>query len=254
MLTTHGVIMLLCDFHIHTNWSDGKHSIKEIVSLYGERGFRAIAITDHACERANLLGKAAHWTRKTLTQEFFDQYIAEIEIEAYRAKKEYNMIVVPGVEITKNNFRSIRSAHVLGLGVRQWIDPDQDIETILKSIRTQGGVSVAAHPVFTLDPTYLPTLQLWNARNELSSLVDAWEVASGPHLFKSVFDSGLPMIANSDLHHRKQIRSWKTIVHSAPQENAVLRKLKDQDLSFVFYSGSDVVPEQKIKTFLCPQA
>jgi predicted metal-dependent phosphoesterase TrpH len=39
---------LLCDFHVHTRWSDGRLSLREVVDLYGKTGrFDVIAITDH---------------------------------------------------------------------------------------------------------------------------------------------------------------------------------------------------------------
>ena len=38
---------LFCDFHIHTDMSDGAHPVEEIVDLYGKHGFDVIAITDH---------------------------------------------------------------------------------------------------------------------------------------------------------------------------------------------------------------
>jgi predicted metal-dependent phosphoesterase TrpH len=39
---------LLCDFHVHTKWSDGRLSVREVVDLYGSTGkFDVIAITDH---------------------------------------------------------------------------------------------------------------------------------------------------------------------------------------------------------------
>ena len=239
--------MLLSDFHIHSHWSDGKHSISELVDLYGQRGFKAIAITDHVCETNSVLGVAAHWLNRCLTKDRFAAYLKDIEIQAHRAWKEYRLLVIPGIEITKNALRSQRSAHVLGLGVRSWIDPDQDILTILKTIRAQGGVTVAAHPVFTLDPSYLPTLQSWRDRSVLGEFLDAWEVASGPELFDEVYQSGLPMLANSDLHHMKQLRSWKTFVASPCRETAILQGIKNQDLTFGFYRGDRVVSDLQLK-------
>ncbi|MGH9161606.1 MAG: phosphotransferase, partial [Vicinamibacteraceae bacterium] len=39
---------LLCDFHIHTRWSDGQLTLREVCDLYGRTGhFDVIAITDH---------------------------------------------------------------------------------------------------------------------------------------------------------------------------------------------------------------
>ena len=41
---------LLCDFHIHTQWSDGAEALETVVDLYGARGFDAICITDHVMD------------------------------------------------------------------------------------------------------------------------------------------------------------------------------------------------------------
>jgi predicted metal-dependent phosphoesterase TrpH len=39
---------LLCDFHVHTTWSDGRLSLGDTIDLYGRTGkFDVIAITDH---------------------------------------------------------------------------------------------------------------------------------------------------------------------------------------------------------------
>ncbi len=49
--------MLLCDFHIHTNYSDGKLTVPEVVDFYGKRGFDCICITDHLADPRRLIGK-----------------------------------------------------------------------------------------------------------------------------------------------------------------------------------------------------
>ena len=47
---------LLCDFHVHTTWSDGRLSLREVVDLYGQTGrFDVIAITDHILMERDLL-------------------------------------------------------------------------------------------------------------------------------------------------------------------------------------------------------
>ena len=38
---------LLTDLHIHTTFSDGTVPIEEVIKIYGEAHFDAIAITDH---------------------------------------------------------------------------------------------------------------------------------------------------------------------------------------------------------------
>ena len=50
---------LLCDFHVHTQWSDGKLTVREVVDLYGQTGkFDVIAITDHILMKKDLLARA----------------------------------------------------------------------------------------------------------------------------------------------------------------------------------------------------
>lgn len=242
--------MLLSDLHIHSHWSDGKHSISELVDLHGTRGFHVIAITDHVCETNSFIGLAAHWLNRSLTKETFNEYIFELEMQASRAWKQYRMLLLPGIEITKNTLRTQRSAHILGIGVRQWVDPDENIENILKSIKGQGAITIAAHPVFTMDITYIPTLQLWKERDVIGHLIDAWEVASGAQLFEEVFHSGLPMLANSDLHHQKQIRSWKTLIKSKRTETSVLKSICNQDISFAFYNGESLANDFYLTSLL----
>jgi len=39
--------MLLCDFHIHTKYSDGSVELRRAIDIFGQAGFDVIAITDH---------------------------------------------------------------------------------------------------------------------------------------------------------------------------------------------------------------
>tara|TARA_B100000749_G_scaffold280887_1_gene279917 strand:+ start:164384 stop:165133 length:750 start_codon:yes stop_codon:yes gene_type:complete len=231
--------MPLCDFHIHSTYSDGELSIPELVDLYGLNGFGAIAITDHLCETDGLLGFTAKALDKTLTRDTFPFYIEEIRQQAERAWRLYNMVVIPGVEITKNSFRHEDSAHILGLGVDQYINPNLSIERVCKAIRELGGVTVAAHPVSTrkVEPQ---TYYLWNHRHQLYDMFDAWEIASGQHIFTEVAETQLPVLANSDLHKRRQMSSWKTVLKDATSVGAVLEQVKNQNLDFQFFNYQGV--------------
>ena len=144
------------------------------------------------------------------------------------------MKLIPGFEITKNYLSNHRSAHILALGVSEFVSADDSIETILKNIRNQGAVSIAAHPVST-QRIEKQTFHLWKQREELSLLVDAWEVASGAVLFPEVMNSGLPMIANSDLHRFSQMSSWKSCFEGERNVESILEKIKTQKLSFQFF-------------------
>ena len=56
------------DLHIHSNFSDGKYSVAEIVDIFGGMGFDAIAITDHICEKKSWLGQVARKMNYSLTE------------------------------------------------------------------------------------------------------------------------------------------------------------------------------------------
>src|SRR5215813_4114506 len=117
---------LLCDFHVHTRWSDGRLSIREVVDLYGQTGrFDVVAITDHILMARDLLARAGRLVtlgsrQFSVTEDRFDDYLAEINEEARRAQKVYGMLVIPGAEITQNHIRSKRNSHIVALNIREY--------------------------------------------------------------------------------------------------------------------------------------
>lgn len=226
--------MFLADFHVHTTFSDGRLPLPAIVDLYGSLGFGAIAITDHLCEERTFLGIASAYLGCTLTPSNFPLYRALLESEADRAWRQYRMVVIPGMELTKNSLSNHRSAHVLALGVDQFVSADLDPAEMAKAIRDAGGISVAAHPVNTRK-FEKQTYHLWDRRRELATAFDAWEVASGPFLFDEVAESKLPKLASSDLHHPRQMRSWKTVLDCERHPEAILRAIRRQEVRFHFY-------------------
>jgi predicted metal-dependent phosphoesterase TrpH len=219
---------------MHSTFSDGKLSIPELVDLFGKRGFGAIAITDHLCEERSVIGRFAHHLDQTLTRATFPLYMAILESEAERAWDRYRMVVLPGFEITKNSVSNHRSAHMLAIGATEYIAADQDPLDLARAIRAQGALAIAAHPVSTRK-VEKQTYHLWDRRAELAQELDAWEVASGPYLFDEVLHSGLPMIASSDLHHPKQMTSWKTLMECERKPEAVLEAIRRQEVRFRFY-------------------
>jgi predicted metal-dependent phosphoesterase TrpH len=230
---------MMCDFHIHSTFSDGKLTIPEIIDAYGQRGFGAIAITDHVCESDTFLGQAALHLKRTLTPATFPIYMEILKSEAERARWQYDMLVIPGVELTKNHFWGAhRSAHILALGVCDWISADGDVSDLCQKIRSEGAVSVAAHPVSTRK-FETQTYGLWQRREELRHAIDAWEVASGDILFEEVAHSDLPRVANSDFHGPKQMTSWKTVVPCESSQEAVLEAIRKQNVEFRFYEDVD---------------
>lgn len=197
----------LIDLHIHSHFSDGKLSIAEIVDLYGKKGFSAIAITDHLADSHSLTGFFTHQLNLSLSESRMPEYLDTLAKEAQRAHRLYNMLLIPGVEITLNAWSKNRGAHFVLLGVDRYIDPDQSVVDILGQNRHL--FSIAAHPIW--DETYeFKTQYLWNNRHSLSPYFDAWECATASKFSKEVYLSGFAVVASSDFHRPSKFESWKT--------------------------------------------
>jgi predicted metal-dependent phosphoesterase TrpH len=234
---------LLCDFHVHTTWSDGRLSLREVIDLYGRTGrFDVIAITDHILMKRDLLGRASRLASLGLrhfsvTEERFDAYMHDIRTEAKRAKKLYDLLVVPGVEVTQNHIRSKKNSHIVALNVQAFIGADQPAEDILKEIRRQGALSIACHPHHrTTRRIEIGTCYLWDHRKRLAELVDVWEAANRDDLFSVTSLKHYPYIANSDFHKAKHLYSWKTLLRCDKNWDAIARTLRaNVDVALTLY-------------------
>ena len=238
---------LLCDFYVHTRWSDGKLTIAEVVDLYGTTGkFDVIAITDHILMKKDLLaraGRIATLGRRAfgVREEEFDGYLADIRTQAARAMREYGLLLVPGAEVTQNRLRGRKDSHIIALDIKQYISADQKADAILREIQRQGALSIACHPHHrTPRRVEISTCYLWDHRKELSGLVDVWEAANRDDLFSVTSLKHYPYVANSDFHKAKHLYSWKTLLRcekSWPAIKDALRRNVDVALT-LYRNGS----------------
>jgi predicted metal-dependent phosphoesterase TrpH len=224
---------LLCDFHVHTRWSDGRLSIREVVDLYGRTGkFDVIAITDHILMKRDLLaslGRVATLGQRRfgLQEDEFDDYLAEVDAEGRRALKEYGMLVIPGAEITQNRLKGSKNSHIIALDIKEYISADQKADDILREIRRQGALSIACHPHHrTTRRIEISTCYLWDNREKLVDLVDVWEAANRDDLFSVTSMKHYPYVANSDFHKPKHLYSWKTLVRCAKNGPSIKEALR----------------------------
>jgi hypothetical protein len=217
--------MLLCDFHVHTTYSDGVLPLPEVVDLFGRSGHDVIAITDHIVNRDNGLGKIAHAIRHSLNPESWKRYRDEIDREAERARKAYGMLVLPGAEMTRNTINRDTSVHVLALGLEEFLPADGDPLEMLREIRERGAISVACHP-HEMSEWYANTWYLWNRRRLVEGLVDLWEVGCRWELFPVVSREELPHIANSDFHRPEHLYAWKTLLPAEKSPGSVMQALR----------------------------
>jgi hypothetical protein len=213
--------MLLCDFHIHSNYSDGRLSVPEIIDFYGEHGFDCICLTDHLADPKRLLGKLTELANCTLGQEQVEEYFAVIDRERQRAWRRYRMLVMTGIEFNKDGYTRKTSAHLLGVDLKSPIDAALDIPEIIAQIHSQGGLAVASHPHIMKSEWGKNTLYLWENQDKFAPLLDAWEIANRNNIFNDVGLKRLPFIANSDFHKPKHIYSWKTLIYAEKDSEAI---------------------------------
>lgn len=217
--------MLLCDFHIHTKYSDGSVELRKVVDIFGQAGFDAIAITDHVVNGDSFIGKLAYKFRFTVTYKNFDEYIGHINYEAERAWNKYGMIVIPGVEISKNYLSSDRSAHILILDIKEFIPACDSLESIFLQAKSQNAIVVACHP-HHMKGEIRNTLYLWNNREKYGKYIDAWEIANRDDVFNVVSLKKYPYIANSDFHKPRHLYSWKTLLNCEKNINSIKSCIK----------------------------
>jgi 3',5'-nucleoside bisphosphate phosphatase len=243
---------LLCDFHVHTRWSDGRLTLQEVVDLYGRTGkFDVVAITDHILMKRGLLARAGHLAtlgRRTfsVTEDRFQAYLDDIEREAERARREYDLMLIPGAEITQNRLNGRKNAHIIALDIRRYISADQTAEEILQEIRRQGAFSVACHPHHrTTRRIEISTCYLWDHRKDLADLVDVWEAANRDDLFSVTSLKHYPYVASSDFHKRKHLYSWKTLVRAEKNWPAVRQALSDNvDIALTLFRNGGWTKDQ----------
>jgi hypothetical protein len=217
--------MLLCDFHIHTTYSDGVLPLPKVVDLFGQSGHDVIAISDHIVNEDSGLGKVAHRIGNSLNAESWKRYAEQIAREGERAWRAYGMLVLPGAEMTRNTINRDTSVHVLALGLDDFLCADGDPLEMLAAIRARGAVSVACHP-HEMSEWFANTWYLWNRRKRVAPLVDLWEVGCRWELYPVISRESLPHIANSDFHRPEHLYAWKTLLAAEKSREAVIAALK----------------------------
>ena len=229
---------LMTDLHIHTTFSDGKISLEEVVRIYGEAGFDAIAITDHLFD-----------TQSPRSLEIYDEGISIKDLNAYFdkidevsrwAKEHYDLLVIPGLEICN----LLEDYHILGIDLKEAINPDQNAEWVIEEIHHQGGLAIASHPHLKLsyfmqeDNTSIQRhpLHLWTHREKYFDKFDAWEIANREDLFPVVSLEHLPFVANSDFHDRHHLTSWKSLIFAEKDKESIKKAIQQRKLSLFFFS------------------
>ena len=138
---------LLCELHAHTTWSDGAFALPELVDMYGRAGFDVLAVTDHVNRPDDPL-LPPHASPRGVVAATQDAYLAEIDAEAERARTEYDLLVLPGVELSYNDLDPLLAAHAVAVGLRTFVPLDGGLDPALDRAREEGAALIAAPSCF----------------------------------------------------------------------------------------------------------
>ena len=99
-----------CVLHIHSNFSSGKNSIEEIVDLAKQHNIDCVVMTDHFLRKVEY----GLWPfRGVIKKSVSLPSVMKLGVEKYLSKieemnkKQKDVIVIPGLEITSHYFWSI---------------------------------------------------------------------------------------------------------------------------------------------------
>jgi predicted metal-dependent phosphoesterase TrpH len=225
---------LLCELHAHTRWSDGALTLPELVDLYGRNGFDVLCVTDHV-HRAEDPWLPPDAPLRGVHRGNHAVYLAEIEAQAERARREYDLLLVPGVELSYNHLDPFLAAHALAVGCRVFVPVDDGPEAALEHARREGAALVAAHPFRARRGRAEGRLTLRFSREwrTLGALVDRWELFNRYELYGWVAQRGLAAVASGDFHRPEHLQGWKTLLPCRKDERAVVDYLRSARPAFL---------------------
>jgi signal transduction histidine kinase/predicted metal-dependent phosphoesterase TrpH len=229
---------LLTDLHIHTRLSDGTLSIEEVVRTYGEAGFDAIAITDHLFDTQSPRSLELYDEGKSVRD--LNAYFHKIGEVSLWAKETFDLLVIPGLEIC----HLTEDYHILGLDLKEAINPNQGAEGVIEEIHRQGGLAIASHPPLKLsyflrgDKISLNRhpLHLWKYRERYADKIDAWEIANREDIFGEVSLERFPYLATSDFHDRQHLTSWKSLIDAEKEKESIKKAILEKKVALFFFS------------------
>jgi predicted metal-dependent phosphoesterase TrpH len=224
---------LLAELHAHTTWSDGQLSVRALVDLYGTHGFGVLCITDHALrsDAGNRSVGVHNWRA----------YLDELDSEATRARDAYGMVLIPGLELTDDHPDVLRSAHALAIGLRKFVSVELGLRTAVRDARSAGAAIVAAHP-HAPGENGRGTCRWWHERDAPLVRPDRYELVNRRDVFTWLAERDLPCVATGDFHCLEHLKTWKTLLPCARDEDAVVSFLRSDARAYLMPFG---LPERR---------
>lgn len=218
---------LLAELHAHTTWSDGGLSVRQLVDLVGSRGFDVLCITDHVVRADDPWLDETERRERGLAATDHAAYLEEIAREGERARSLYDLLVLPGLELTYNDADPTAAAHAVAIGLREHVSVDDGIDGAIEKAAQAGAAIVAAHP-YDGEPAPCASrlTQRWSRDQALRGLAHRFELFNRTSLFCWVADAGLPSLATGDVHLPEHVSGWKTLLPARKDEDAVVAYLR----------------------------
>jgi hypothetical protein len=199
--------------------------LRELVDLYGRHGFDVLCVTDHCVRSCDpwLDTDSSHVQAGN-----HDRYLDSIRLEADRARWLYDLLVVPGLELTYFDPDPRLAAHAVALGLTSFVGVEDGIEAALAEARAAGAAVVAAHP-YPLEQAMAAsrgTARFAVDWRDLAGSVDRFELFNRHDSFSWVAAARLPYVAAGDFHRREHLETWKTLVPCEKDERALVDYLR----------------------------
>ena len=234
---------LLCELHAHTTWSDGALGLPELVDLYGRSGFDVLAVTDHTVrtDEDGDEGGPRHVHAGNHAA-----YLDAIRAEADRARAEYGLLLLPGLELTYDDVDPALGAHAVAVGLEHFVGVDLGIDVALERARAAGAALIAAHPYAPdqADGAWRRTARFACEWQELRLFVDRFELFNRHEFFGWVAEAGLPAVANGDFHRLEHLATWKTMIPCEQDAEAVVEYLRSSRPAYLVQLGTPAEERQ----------
>lgn len=190
------------NLHTHTNLTDGRKSPGEVVQIYREQGYDAIALTDH-------------W--------FWGD-----------GEENADFVIISGAEYNIGGNDTLSGVyHILCLGAAREpaVAKSMEAQRIIDEIHRAGGMVVLAHPAWSLNtPEQILTLKNVDATEIYNSV-------SGVHMSRRADSSiivdmiaargvNLPLIGDDDAHYYDGTDECKTWIMVAAESNTAQKLLE----------------------------
>ena len=209
-----------CDFHIHTNFSDGTEAPERTAANYRKKGFDIISITDH-----NIYNASAEVAKKLdfmhnfkliPGEEVHNGYARQLHIVNVGSKYSVNDIFLDEPERVKAEVETLKGE----VEVPEGVDEREYLYRVwtYREIKKSGGYAIYPHPFWTWKEHYHVETDMSEAVMK-NGLCDAFELLGGCSvkennlqiaLYYSLQKDGLkmPIVGSSDSHTTMPGAQW----------------------------------------------